>query len=79
MVLAETDARLGVLMALTEQIPLQTKIAELEQRIERLERNQKRRQVTVTREYYSSGASGIFGEMYRDFREAIEDMKAAFR
>lgn len=62
-----------------ESIPLQEKIAELERRIEALEKGPVRRR-TVTRTFHSKPFDGIFGERWNKmWDEFNEMMKAIFR
>ena len=66
-------------MAIVESIPLQEKIAELERRIEALEKGPKVRR-TVTRTFHSKPFDGIFGERWNKmWDEFNEMMKAVFR
>jgi hypothetical protein len=67
-------------MAITESIPLQEKIAELERRIEALEKAQKVTHTTVTRTFYSKATDGIFGKHWDKMWEHFsETMKALWR
>jgi hypothetical protein len=70
-------------MSLVESVPLQTKISELEQRIEKLEKERGVvfTKTTVTRTRHSDGpGDGVFGEawdkMWENFHKV---MKAAFQ
>jgi len=65
---------------IVESIPLQEKIAELERRIEALEKAQKVTHTTVTRTFHSKPFDGIFGERWNKmWDEFNEMMKAVFR
>jgi hypothetical protein len=62
-------------VALTEQIPLQQKIAELEQRIERLEKQRiKRIEFTHTTTSSEPLDSDHWKEMWRHFNEAVKEI-----
>ena len=63
-----------------ESIPLQEKIAELERRIEALEKGPPKVRRTVTRTFHSKPFDGIFGERWNKmWDEFNEMMKAVFR
>ena len=66
-------------MSLVESIPLQKKIAELEARIEKLEKSRNAPTGSFTRIYHSQGIGSMFGEdwdkMWEHFHKV---MKKAF-
>jgi len=70
-------------MSLVESVPLQTKIAELEQRIDKLEKS-RHESFRFTRIRHSHGTGSLFGEVFGEalvkmWENFHKVMKAAFQ